>query len=270
MIDYAALRSIVLDYLKTVSRSEQLGVIEDNHPICQKCAEKGTRIDGKLKEEIQQMFHDLYLERIIITGSGSRSGSGNAAMGWPFYRVTEYGRKVLSTPEYVPHDPEGYLALLKQQIPTLDSIIIRYLEEALGCFRQNFLLAAAVMTGCAAEKALLQLIEAFGDAISDANERAKYEKETQHWMVTRKYEALWKRLEPMSASLPNELGADLHTILDRVRDLIKTARDEAGHPTGKVPDRETVRANLILFPSYCRRIYGLVSHFTAMCGGKKS
>ncbi len=110
------------------------------------------------------------------------------------------------------------------------------------------------------EKAALLLIEAFGKAIQDANKRKKYEKENTRY-ISRRYEAFWKRLGPLAGTLPQELGEDLHTILDQVFDLIRRTRNDAGHPTGKTIDRDTIRANFILFPNYCVRVYGLMDYF---------
>jgi hypothetical protein len=117
------------------------------------------------------------------------------------------------------------------------------------------------MLGCAAEKAALLLVDVFGNAIADKAKKKQYEKETAFWMIRRKHEALWRRLEPLAGGLPKDLGEDLHTILDRVFDLIRSTRNAAGHPTEKSVERDTTRANLILFPSYCRRVYKLIDHF---------
>jgi hypothetical protein len=68
---------------------------------------------------------------------------------FPLFHVTAYGEKVLENGEYQPYDPDGYLQKLQSEIPTVDPVIIRYLEECLSCFRQNLLLSAAVMLGCA-------------------------------------------------------------------------------------------------------------------------
>lgn len=47
------------------------------------------------------------------------------------------------------------------------------------------MLASAVMLGCASENAALQLIEVFGDAISDPTEKAKYAAEISNtWMIS--------------------------------------------------------------------------------------
>jgi hypothetical protein len=58
------------------------------------------------------------------------------------------------------------------------------------------------------------------------------------------------------------LCEDLHAILDRVFDLIPQTRNSAGHPTGKTIERATMQTNFILFPSYCRRVYGLIDYLS--------
>ena len=114
------------------------------------------------------------------------------------------------------------------------------------------------MIGCAAEKALLQLIEAFGSALKDPAEKSKYEKDTKSWVISTKYKALWKRMNDKLTALPGHLSDDLAIILDRAYDLIRTTRNEAGHPTGKKLELDVVQASFVLFPGYCKRIYGLL------------
>jgi hypothetical protein len=255
-LNYDEIRAAVLEYVRT----HPTGQVPLHLKVFGSYEDQGRQIRDRDREVARQVFHELYLERILIPGAGSNS-VGDGLMGWPFYVLTEYGKQVLSAPEYQPHDANGYLSLLKQQIPSVDVDLLRYLDESLQCFQRGTLLASAVMLGCAAEKASLLLIEAFGNAIQDPAKKQKYEKDTDHWMISRKYDALWKRLEPLATGLPRELGEDLHTNLDRVFDLIRTTRNSAGHPTGKKVERDTMRANLILFPSYCRRVYGLIDHF---------
>ena len=214
-------------------------------------------------ETARQIFHDLYLEGIISPGTRARRGQhgGTHVMSWPFFVVTSYGKKVLATDKYEPHDSHGYISSLKQQAPGVDYDTIRYLEESLTCYRTGTLLASAVMLGCAAENVALLLIDAFGKSIRDSGDRERYEKETDSWMINSKYKALWKRLEPLCGDLPRPLRDNLHTVLDRVFDLIRTTRNSAGHPTGRTVEREEMRANFILFPGYCERVLLLVEHF---------
>ena len=253
-IEYSQLRNIVLEHLRCHPKGD-INLVGGDFAKA-KAQTLGLDYTEDDRERVLDLFHELYREGIIVSGSGPNSAQG---MLWPYYRLTEYGRQVLEATEYVPHDPEGYLAQIKQDVPKIDETITRYLEEALGCFKANHFLAAAVMMGCAAEKAMLLLIEVFGNALADSDEQAKYKGVVEkHWMISRKYEQLWKRLQQKLGRLPAELSDDLHVILERAFDLIKTTRNAAGHPTGKIIDRNTVRANFILFPTYCRRIYSLI------------
>ncbi len=257
-VKYDDLRVVMLSYLRMHPR-DQFNLIGGS--IQRFYETEGFQLDETDLENLQQVIHELYLERIFILGSRPMS-SGAGAWSWPFYRLTKYGEGVVNNPEYQPHDPTGYLSRIQADLPTIDPAIVRYLEEGVKCYRNNLLLASAVMIGCAAEKAMLLLIDAFGNAIADAEKKAKYGKEVKARMISRKYEALWKRLEPLAQQLPDGLGDDMHVILDRIFDLIRTTRNDAGHPTGKKIERETVHANLLLFPSYCKRVYGLIHHFS--------
>jgi hypothetical protein len=210
--------------------------------------------------DVVDVFLELANEGIIAPGRGAINSPGEA-MAWPWFRITSFGRKVLSTTDYVPYDPENYLGKFRVEFPTADPIILRHLEEGLRCLAKGLLLAAPVMIGCAAEKAMLLLIETFRDAITDPTKKAAFEKDIKSWMISKKYDALWDRLQVAQAGLPPELKEDLHTVLDRVFDLIRTIRNDTGHPTGKVVDRETVLANFILFPVYCKRVFALVDFY---------
>ena len=205
---------------------------------------------------IQVEFHRLYLEGVVAAGS-PRGGTG--AMSWPFYFVTDYGRRVLEG-DHSPHDPEGYLDRLRSRVPELDRVTLLYLSETLSCYRRDCQLAAAVMLGCAAEKLILLLVDAFANTIADPSERQAYERDTRSWMISRKFDGLWKRLEPASESYPYELRENLHGKLHQVFELIRSVRNDAGHPTGHRIDRETNQANLVLFPTYCDRICRLIKH----------
>jgi hypothetical protein len=253
------IRAVMLEYLKR-SPEGQFNLIGDKslHALFQ---ERGFPLQDEDLGRLQQVIHELYLDRIIFLGN-SPKGLGDQAWGWPFYRLTEYGKMVVNDREYQPYDPDGYLSRLKKEIPAVDEVVLRYLEEGLTCYRQYLLLAAAVMIGCAAEKVMLLLVDAFGRAISDTKAKEKYEKEIASWLISRKYEALWKRLESLAGQLPSGLGDNLHVILDRVFDLIRTTRNDAGHPTGKQIEREAVYANLLLFPGYSKRVYGLIGYLS--------
>ena len=216
------------------------------------------RHNEQMQALVCQIYHELYLDRIIVSGTGRTSAD---RMNWPFYRITDHGRRVLQTREYSPYDRHGYLRRLKSDIADLDETIVRYVAESLECLHRDCLLAAAVTIGCAAEKAVLLLIERFGKAISDPGKKKQYEKETDTWIVTRKYKAFRKKLQSVVKDLPQELSDPLEQRLHGTFDLIRRTRNDAGHPTGEPITREMVRASQIVFPDYCKYVYSLIEHF---------
>ena len=225
---------------------------------------QSIELDDDLRT-VEQIIHEFYIEGILVPGvkpKANMTGQGGTLI-FPHYHLTEYGEKVVGTTEYQPYDPDGYLARIKTDISEIDDVMIRYLEECLSCFRRNLLLAAAVMLGCAVEKAILLFVQAYGGSISNAGEKRKYENETESFIISRKWKALWKRLEPDAAVLPDQLGEDIGTIVERIFDIIRTTRNDAGHPTGRMIEKETVHANLLLFPIFSKRVYGLIRHFSS-------
>jgi len=222
------------------------------------------KISERDKKQVEQLvcqiYHELYLERIIITGTCELSAL-NAVMKWPWYRITDHGQKLLQTREYSPYDPKGYLRRLNSDIPKVDETIVQYVEESLKCLQMDCLLAAAVTLGCASEKAILLLIEQFGKAISDPKKRKCYEKETGSRIISNKYNVFRKNIDKVAKDLPKELRNPLESQLHGIFDLIRRIRNDAGHPTGEPITRAMMRASHIVFPDYCKYVYSLMDHF---------
>jgi hypothetical protein len=226
-------------------------------------SQQGIELDQNDIIRIEQIFHEFYFDGILVPGPIPKPNATyqGGMLVFPKFHLTEYGKKVLKTTEYQPHDPDGYLAKIKTDIPSIDSVIVRYLEESLSCFKKNLLLAAAVMLGCAAEKCVLLLIETFGDTLT-GGDRTTFERETSTFVISRKYNALWSRLETMTGSLPANISDNLHNKINGIFEIIRTTRNDAGHPSGNIIEKETVHANLLLFPIFCKRIYELIQHFS--------
>src|SRR5579885_889668 len=104
---HSQLRSVVFEYL-LANPQGQINLMGGGTAFATLCGKHGIHFDDQTRSQLLQVFHELYLERVIVTGAGS----GTMAMTWPFYQLTEYGEKVIKDGEYTPHDPEGYLARL--------------------------------------------------------------------------------------------------------------------------------------------------------------
>ena len=225
---------------------------------------KGITLDssGEDLRTIQQIIHEFYIEGIIIPGSriSPSTTSSSGFLIFPFYHITKYGEQVLKNTEYQPYDPNGYLQKMRTEIPNLDLVIVRYLEECLKLFSSQLLIVRGGNARMRFQKAVLLLIDSFGSTLQ--TDKAAFEKETNTFIISRKYSALWSRLVPIAQTLPNGLGDQLGNIIDRTFDIIRTTRNEAGHPSGNAIEKETVHANLLLFPIFCKRIYKLINHFS--------
>jgi hypothetical protein len=216
---------------------------------------------GCSETEVWEALWGLVGEGLIyLDTAGQQSSTDN----WRWCLSAD-GRKVVKGGTWEPRDPEGYLARIRREIPDLDGLVELYLVEALQSFNGRCYLATSVMLGVAAERAFLVMAESYAastvaGAPTIAKELAK---------PRGNYFALWtefrKRIEPIRPDLPNGL-ADALT-LDAIADLIRTTRNEVGHPTGRRIDEDTARVHLTIAPVYLRKMQLLSTYFTGTPAG---
>jgi hypothetical protein len=205
------------------------------------------------EELVRELFWALIIEGIIVPGSN------NSNPELPFFRLTDYGRKVLNSLDPVPHDPDGYLTHLRQVAPNLDSVSLSYVEEGLICFQRGAYTAATVMLGVAVEKLtfdLAKVIHLHLNQTESKNLAAIIEKQR----VTSVYQELRKRLDPHISRFPQYLADGLEGHLDGLFAMIRTHRNLAGHPSGQKLDRLTAFGLFSSFPFYCQRTCQLIDY----------
>jgi hypothetical protein len=208
---------------------------------------------GEDENRIKHVIWDLVLERVLVPGTPDPNTLND---GWPFISITDHGRKVLAETNPVPYDPDGYLAGLDKAVGGLHPSTKKYLEEAVSTFRTGNYLASAVMLGATSEMLFLELCQAITGAIADPNARAKIEEKTGPFkkMVQRLSEVTsW--LKQKKSQLPNEWQRQEQVgLIDKVADLIRNYRNDAGHPQDPpaVPTHEEMYALLVVFPHYCK------------------
>lgn len=203
---------------------------------------------------VQSILWDLIIEGIVRPGLGD--GMNNEL---PFFHVTERGKAALKDGPQSPYDPDGYLKRLSHDVPGLDPVIVTYLNESLQTFRIGCLLSSTISLGCASEKALLLLIAAYADSLSEKS-RERFKANTEGRMIKRQFEELRKMLDSeLRARLPAKLEDGLDVELNALFDFIRNQRNDAGHPTGRVIERERAYANLVVFPVYARKVYAIIA-----------
>jgi hypothetical protein len=278
-ISYEQLRSLMLEALGRLEQSTQLDGL--NKVVGKLACEKNLVpdpngpdpsrhamyfLDQQDVARAQDIFWDLIIEGVIRPGLGQ--GSGNSDL--PYFHVTDYGKEQVRHGTGSPHDPDGYLSRLRADLTALDPVIMTYMNECLRTFRIGCLLSSAVMLGCASEKALLLLLDAYAIALPPAKE-TKFRKKIEGKFIKTQYEEFIKMLQGhLRAQLPHELDDGLANILLGVFEMIRAERNDAGHPTGQIPSRELAFANISVFPGYLKRIYDLMAWLQCKSPGRLS
>ena len=204
------------------------------------------------------IFWDLVIEGVLRPGL--LDGVNN---NLPFFHITERGKVAIEKGDQTPYDPDSYLKRIQRDVPDLDGVIITYLNEALLTFRIGCLISSTIALGCASEKALLLLIAAYAEEMPEKT-RTKFKEATDGKMVKRQFDALQKFVDSdLRSVLPGDLQEGLNIGLTSLFEFIRVQRNDAGHPTGKLIEREMAYANLVVFPSYVKKVYGLISWLKA-------
>ena len=266
-ISYEQVRSLAMETLKTGEQATQFtsfygyvaekavqhGFLKENDPRNSVIHTRRFLLSKADQARTQNILWDLIIEGILRPGLND--GQNN---NLPFFHVTKYGKAILQDGSASPYDPDGYIKRLKDAIPKVDSVILTYLNEALRSFRIGCLLSSTVTLGCASEKAFLLLVGTYGNSLSSPS-KEKFVKNTEGRMIKRQYDEFQKMLDSeLKARLPSNLKDDLDITLSGIFSMIRTLRNNSGHPTGREVNREQAYANLVVFPTYLKRIYALL------------
>lgn len=274
-LSYEETRTLVIEALGTLRENVQTG--EFNSDIARLACQKGVVPDPNGPEPsrhaayfldngdvpiVQDIFWDLLIEGIVRPGLGDNTGNGNL----PFFHLTGYGKEQVAHGKNSPHDPDGYLKSI-QSIAGIDPIIITYVNEGLHTFRIGCMLSSAVMLGCASERTFVCLLDAYLEALAHAKSIA-FKKRIEGKFIKTQFDEFNKMLQGhLNALLPADLKEGLPNILLGVFEMIRAERNDAGHPTGKIPERALVFANISVFRGYLKRVYDLIEWLNAQGAG---
>lgn len=163
----------------------------------------------------------------------------------------------------LPFEIERFPERIREKIPDCDPVIVRFVEEAITCFKSNALLATAFMLGAASERSINLLIECYADAIADQGNRDKFRSRINGRTISARYEE-FKKSYAGCKSKPTDgvLAQDLDTVIGGTFHFCRVTRNEVGHPQ-IVPDLDAgvILANLGHYVTYIERIYALMRHF---------
>ncbi|MCC8985411.1 MAG: hypothetical protein LM513_02370 [Nitrospira sp.] len=163
----------------------------------------------------------------------------------------------------LPFEIDRFPDTIRERIPDCDPIIIRFVNEAIICFKAGSMLGAAFMLGASSEKAINIMISAYLDAFSDASTRDKLASRINNRMISIRYDEFKKSYTGCKIKPPDPtINQDLTQILDGCFQFCRITRNEVGHPQ-IVPDLDSgvILANMGHFITYLERIYKLIGFF---------
>ena len=179
---------------------------------------------------------------------------------FPWFRVSSYGEKLLEHNQepYFFHDVSSYEAVIKENIPDIDDITLLYLKEAMQAFMSGCVLSSSVMLGVAAEHSFEKLLEKIAE---NSRYEPVFKSVSKERSILPKLNKFKQILDQHKGDLSSEIREDLDTNFLSIIAIIRSFRNESGHPSGKIISREQCYILLQLFIPYCKKNYQLKSFF---------
>lgn len=209
-----------------------------------------TQLHPNNSSLVLEVVWDLFRQGFITLGLN------DANPGWPWLRLSRFGRHaLLTTSPYRFHDTNSFLRLVKTDIPDISPEAVTYLEEAVAAFYADCLLACCVMLGVAAEAEFLRLVDVASSSAVHGEKFAPVKKLT---FVRQKLTNFQDLLKPLIPALPKNSTEDLEINFMAIQSVLRIARNDAGHPSGVQPPlREQVYVFLQLYVPFARQLMRL-------------
>lgn len=211
-----------------------------------------------VRERVGCRTHEVWEALWGLVGEGLiyLDPEGQAPDNWR-WKLSDDGQRAVGG-DWEPRDSTGFLRRLDERVPSLDPVARTYIVEALGAFNARCYLACSVMLGVAAERVFNELAESFVQLHNQPSAGLRRATDTRRGVATR-FTDLRRHLEPVRSTFPEDLR-DVLTF-DAVGDLLRIARNEAGHPSGARVDGETARLHLEMAALYIAKMTSLTAHF---------
>lgn len=207
---------------------------------------------------ISEIVWDLITERILTVGMDSTNDK------WPWLRLTEFGRSVLSGADSGYYDPSEYGAMLHRLVLHIDPVIVQYALEGVRSFRQNLLFGSAVMFGAAAEKAILILLDSIRQAYVDPVKKNAIAKVIDEGRMPKRFRAIEDAINLASTvGMPYSIHQGSTQHLLSFQEMVRSQRNDAVHPAAGHIDKEKVFLTMQTFPIALESMYRLVDWFAS-------
>jgi|GEM_PF-3004513 len=269
-----------LDYLLKTLKEDRDGSANLSNIL----GDRKDAFKGEYKEIDENSIDEAWLN--LFLDGWIRPISASSPLNSHWFRVTSYGKSQLGMidDDYFPVflDPQSTISGLKSTIPNIDPITLKYFEEALWAIKKRLFLSATITLGGASESSILALVEALLDFYSDDSLSAEFDKNNK---IKNRFELLLKTMKERNLKRNlldtfktdsgkcddiNKIFIKVDTVLQRMFDIYRINRNDAGHPTDIGSDPDITRAEAAMFKKYCKIIYGLISCINEAKGLKGS
>lgn len=212
--------------------------------------------DKKLEALIVECYTHLIIQGVIIPEPTTpRYGSHDS---WGCYIITEYGELwANSEEEPIPEDKDGFIKFLKNNIPSVDDVIIQYVSEALNTFNGNYFFASAVMLGAAAEKVVYLLSEAIKKSATQQKLENKITEALEHRRLFDLFELVSDTLKGLISQkiIPYSIHEGSNHYIFTLFNAIRVQRNNAVHPIASEIKTDQLRLLILSFPHVCKKAY---------------
>lgn len=182
-----------------------------------------------------------------------------------YLRLTAAGEAAANEENESPNNPDIFFDRLRRKVPDASDLVLQYAREAITAYRNMCDLATAVMTGVASEAAFLEMARAFdmwlGSSPDSAGQRFRKVLNDPRTQIKPIFDTFRVAFDSNSNTIPHRLKDGIETDFLAVFTLLRIYRNDAGHPTAAVIDREDVSNHLRMLPRYLQRLYALKGFF---------
>jgi hypothetical protein len=204
-------------------------------------------------ESLREVFWDLFRQGILTLGKDEGNNT------FPFFRITSFGAKAVQDGDiYFISDTTAFEQQVRGEIPDIDAISLLYLKESFQAFRSGCLLSSAVMLGVTAEHLFELLLD---QLTSDPKHSPRFSSVFKERSILSKIDKFKIVIAADKTSFPKDVKETFDTQFLGIQSIIRTYRNESGHPTGRVIDRDQAFINLRLFIPFGKMVHQLMKHY---------
>ncbi len=212
-----------------------------------------TALSHEDAETFREAFWDLFRFGVITLGKNESN------QNFPCFRLTKLGERAANEGDiYFVVNTEDFEKRIRKEIPNIDDTTILYLRESFQAFRSGCLISSAVTLGVAAEHIFQVLLDHLESA---PNHTTRFKKAFSERTILKKIDGFTKIAHPDIPSYPKELKESFYTHFLGIQSIIRVCRNDSGHPTGKIIDREQAFVNQRLFIPFGKTIHQLIDYY---------